>query len=215
MQRIDLFKEISLYYFLAVFSDGKARTLVNLTGTIEVFYEGKSHHKDNWPLPLFQERDYYNMSKHLHTSCCSATLQYSSEFVAEGKLSLLCAPLLREAHAGDGDRDQQTHQQRWRDPDALPGRVETCESEHAAVVLTCRNTVLWSDLLVCILYRCSVTCRAWFRLWRPCLVKFLLCVCVFTQKIVSIINSSFLCEQLHSWSSSSVRVTSSKQMNRT
>ncbi len=76
-----------MYYILAVFNDGKARTLVSLTGTIEVFYEGKSHHKDNWPLPLFQERDYYNMSKQLHTSCFRAMLQYSSEFVAEGKLS--------------------------------------------------------------------------------------------------------------------------------
>ncbi len=64
MQRIYLFKEISLYYFLADFNDGKARTLVSLTGTIEVFYEGQSHHKDNWSLPLFQERDYYNMSKY-------------------------------------------------------------------------------------------------------------------------------------------------------
>lgn len=62
------FKEISLYFscnFLAVFNDGKARTLVSLTGTIEVFYEGKLHHKDNWPLPLFygQERLLLHMSK--------------------------------------------------------------------------------------------------------------------------------------------------------
>lgn len=81
-----------------------------------------------------KEREYYyiclrkHQTKHFYMLCFRETLQYSSESVAEGKLSAHCAHLLCETHAGDGDRDQQTRQQRWRDPDALPGRVETCES---------------------------------------------------------------------------------------
>lgn len=67
-------------------------------------------------------------TKHFYMLCFRETLQYPSESVAEGKLSAHCTHLLCETHAGDGDRDQQTRQQLWRDPDALPGRVETCET---------------------------------------------------------------------------------------
>lgn len=143
------------------------------------------------------KNDYYYIclrmqrTKHFYTLCFREMLQYSSEVVAEGKLSTHCAHLLCEAHTGDGDRDQQTHQQQWRDPDALPGRVETCESTDWTC---CSNFDLPQFCfyeMICLFvffYRRSVTCTAWSRLWRLCLVKFLLCVCVFTQKIVSIVS---------------------------
>lgn len=50
------------------------------------------------------------------------------------------------------------------------------------------NFISFYEMICLFIFSHSVTCTAWFRLWWPCLVRSLLCVCVLTQKIVSIVS---------------------------
>lgn len=62
--------------FLTVFNDGTAKTLVCLTGTIKVFFNGKLDHKDKWtyfPVVL-QSRNVLCSKKNTSTLCALGKL---------------------------------------------------------------------------------------------------------------------------------------------
>lgn len=111
------------------------------------------------------KKNVMQQAKHFYTLCFRETVQYSSEFVAKGKLSTHCPHLLSETHPWDGCCDQQTRQQQWRDPVALPGWVETCKTtvEDVSMVLAYHKTnnlqfylFLWNDLFVYFQSQCDL-----------------------------------------------------------
>lgn len=213
--------------FLTVFNDGTAKTLISLTGTIKVFFNGKLDHKDKWI--------YFPVVLQSRNMLCS--MQNTSTLCALGKLYNIPVSLwLKESyprtapicylkptsemvvvtskHVNSNGEILMPYLDEWRHVRLL--KMLQWFS-HATIQMIYNFLFVWGFI-----YSRSVTCTAWFRLWWPCLARSLLCGCVLTQKIVSIV-SLFIpftpftfrmwIEQFNSWISSSLVIASGKQIN--